>query len=436
MNPEELREKIAEFQRQIDLLDDRMESAKETKSQLQNERFELKEQRRYFRGQLREATAAGNDARVDEIDRRLMELEDRLSELDDKIETMNDTMENISDQIEHLEDTIDDLQEVLEERSERDEDEGCSWEFRVDQTVEQINDVLRKAFKKAGDALEKIDFEQVGEKAQVVAGKAAKAAADAAKSVETAWNDAKENRQQPLGVGDCRVSGSGNIDGGCYNRILVSGSCKVGGELVCRELRVSGNFRSAGKVDCSGEVRASGSMLCGGDMKAGDVNVSGSLKTEGDFAGENVSVSGGLRVGGAMKAAEVRSSGGLHVERDLEAERLESYGNLNVGGMVNAETVEIRLSLSESKVGTIGGSTVRVQRPAATGFLSGILKPGCGLLTCESVEGDLVELSAVKAQVVRGDQVVIGEGCDIELVEYTGTCQVDENARVGSCVKV
>ena len=103
--------------------------------------------------------------------------------------------------------------------------------------------------------------------------------------------------------------------------------------------------------------------------------------------------------------------------------------------MINAEQVEIQLR-AESQVGSIGGSKVQVTQSPTTGFLSGILKNNVGSLTCDSIEGDEVDLTAVKASVVRGANVVIRNGCDIDQVEYTGTCTVDGDARVGGCVKL
>ena len=105
-----------------------------------------------------------------------------------------------------------------------------------------------------------------------------------------------------------------------------------------------------------------------------------------------------------------------------------------MGGMINADEVHIQVSVSQSQVGAIGGSEVHVTQSAPAGILSSIWKPG--MLNCDSIEGDEVELTMVKAHVVRGANVVIHSGCDIDQVEYTDTCTVDEDAKVGNCIKV
>jgi cytoskeletal protein CcmA (bactofilin family) len=437
---------------QVEEMSQSLEDAKEQRNALLRERFEKKEQRRYFRAQMREARAAGNDARIHEIDGRLDALEEEIQDLDGQIEDLEDTIDITGDQVEDALDALDDMaedaQETLEEEGQQEDQE---WAQKLEHTVDRLNGLLQKGFQKVADKLEHLDLDQVSENVQTAATKAAKTvsevatdaaktvsgvATDAAKTVETAWSEAKENRQKPGGIGDCRVSGSSVIDGGCYNRITVSGGCKVSSDLVCRELSTSGSFRACGGVDCNGPVRVSGSFHCAGPLLAGSLSSSGSVKVQEDLRSGTVTSTGGLHVGGDCKGTVIRSSGTLQVEGDLEADSFTSTGGLRVGGMVNADVVNIRLSMMESTAGSIGGSKVHVAQSVTGGLLSGILKPTGGRLTCESIEGDQVELAGVTAQVVRGTNVVIGAGCDIQQVEYTETCTVDSDAKVGSCTKV
>lgn len=437
MNPEEMKQNVEELSAQVEALTDQMEDTKEERSALLRERFDLKEQRRYFRAQLREAKAADNLQRQEEIHSRLNELEEKLSEKDGQLEDLEAQLEALGDQVEVLMEELGGLTGSQEESAaapQEDED----W---LRGTMVRLNGLVQKGFKKVADTLENIDFEQVGENVQSAASKAAKTvsgvASDAAKSVENAWNEAKENRQKPGGVGDCRVSGSSVIDGGCYNRISVSGSCKISSDVVCREIRSSGSTRACGSVDCSGSVHTSGSFHCGGAMAAQSLTSSGSVKIEkGLTVRENLHSSGGLSTGGDLKCAQLRCSGGLRVAGDVEAERFETSGGLNVGGMINADEILIQLAVGQNQAGDLGGSKVVVSQSVSSGLLSSLWKNAGGSLTVNSIEGDEVELDRVKAKVVRGVHVVIHGGCDIEQVEYTESCTVEENARVGNCVKV
>lgn len=56
-------------------------------------------------------------------------------------------------------------------------------------------------------------------------------------------------------------------------------------------------------------------------------------------------------------------------------------------------------------------------------------------LEVETIEGEDIDLESTKAELVRGRNVVIGAGCEIERVEYSGTLTVDKAAKVGEQVK-
>ncbi len=56
-------------------------------------------------------------------------------------------------------------------------------------------------------------------------------------------------------------------------------------------------------------------------------------------------------------------------------------------------------------------------------------------LRTNSIEGDRVELEYTTAMVVRGKEVIIGEGCKIDRVEYTETFQAQPGT-VGQAVKI
>lgn len=440
MKPEEMKQTVEELSTQVEVLTDQLEETREARSALLRERFDLKEQRRYFRAQLREAKAEDNQQRQEEIHGRLDELEQVLAEKDGQLEALEIQLETLGDQVEGLMEELGSLTGSAEETQagEAQPQENEDW---LRGTMVRLNGLVQKGFQKVADTLENIDFEQVGENVQSAATRAAKTvsgvATDAAKSVENAWNEAKENRQKPGGVGDYRASGSSVLDGGCYNRISVSGSCKISSDLVCREIRSSGSTRTCGSVDCSGPIHSSGSFHCGGAMSAQSLTSSGSVKIEKGLTVQgNVHSSGGLSVGGDVKCTQLTCSGGLKVEGDVEAERFETSGGVNVTGMINADEINIQLAMGQNHAGDLGGTKVTVSQSVTSGLLSSLWKNAGGSLTASSIEGDEVELDRVKAKVVRGVNVVIRGGCDIEQVEYTETCTVEENARVGNCVKV
>ena len=429
MNPEELNvltDKLSEINTQID-------EKKQQRSDLLRQRFDLKEQRRYYRAQLQ---AAETEDRKEKVSAKLCEIEQEVEALDLNVDVLEKEIEALGDQADDISIEIGKSAGETEPADfEPLEDEGADWGDALGKTMDSFNDFLRKGLRKAADTLEKVDLDKVSDSVESYAAKAAMTAKAAAEKVGAAWNEAAENRQKPSGIGDHHISGTGVMDGGCYNHISVSGGCKVSSDLVCREIRVSGSFRAHGSVDCSGDITVSGGFTGEKDVKAGNITGTGSVKVLGDLEAGKIQIPGGLTVEGDISAREIKVTGSLKAVGDVEADSFSASGLVNVGGIINAEEVAIKLDMSQSNVGSIGGSKVTITQGSASGILSAIWK-NAGKLITESIEGDELELHNVEADVVRGTRVTIHSGCKIDRVEYSQYCSIDETALVGECVKV
>lgn len=243
---------------------------------------------------------------------------------------------------------------------------------------------------------------------------------------------------------DMRISGSSTMPGGEYGKVSISGagkiqgnvkceslhcsgSAKVQGDAVAEEMHCSGSVRIEGSVVCTGELASSGSMACQGDVKTERMRCSGSFQGEGKLEGGELSLSGALRVGGDVHCRSLRSSGVCRVGGGVEAETVELSGATEIGGLLNAESVTISAG-GKSEIGDIGCASIRVRQDQPGRFWDRVLsghRKSMGLVT-GTIEGDTVELEFTQADVVRGKQVVIGEGCIIRRVEYTESCQAEE----------
>lgn len=429
MKPEEmnvLTDQLAEIGTEI-------EEKKQERSDLLRQRFDLKEQRRYYRAQLQAAEAQD---RKEKVSAKLSEIEQEVATLDQQIDVLEKEIEALGDQADDISVEIGKAAQEAEPADfEPLEDEELDWGDALGRTMDSFNDILRKGLKKAADTLEKVDLDKVSDSVETYAAKAAQTAKVAAEKVGAAWNEAAESRQKPGGIGDHHISGTGVMDGGCYNHISVSGGCKVSNDLVCREIKVSGSFRAHGNVDCSGDITVSGGFTGEKNVKAENITGTGSVKVLGDLETGKIQIPGGLTVEGDISAREIKVTGSLKAAGDVEADSFYASGIVNVGGIINADEVAIKLDMSQSTVGSIGGSKVTVTQGSASGLLSAFLK-NVGKLVTESIEGDELELHNVEADVVRGGNVTIHSGCKIDRVEYSQYCSIDETSLVGECVKV
>ena len=246
------------------------------------------------------------------------------------------------------------------------------------------------------------------------------------------------------------ISCSGHIPAGEYNdKISVSGSGKLDGNVRCTSLSCSGSVHGTGYVQCSEDVRVSGSCHIDGDLTANTISASGSIHVNGDLtAVSTVRASGALHCDGNVRGAAVHCSGSMHVEKGIEAEDFRMSGRIRCGGLLNAEKVDISLDRAAGgAVGSIGGGEIRIYRkdserskkprlPLLSRLMGGSGSGSGGLTVEEWIEGDTVALECVRAPKVVGRVVAVGADCAIDLVQYSEECEIHPDAKVGRCEKV
>ncbi|MGJ4849531.1 polymer-forming cytoskeletal protein [Bacillota bacterium Meth-B3] len=256
---------------------------------------------------------------------------------------------------------------------------------------------------------------------------------------------------------DLKASGSARLGGGTYRNVNVSGSAYIDGDVACEAFVSSGSVKVAGGVKGDrfkasgsariegnasvGEFRVGGTASVGGNLDAKELLSSGTFKVEGDVTAKNeVKLSGISAVGGAIRAGTLHATGSLKAAKGIECEALTLSGAFEVGGLINAGTADISLA-GQSRIDEIGGERVSVRRGGIFGAL-GIPLPlelpfGLGgFLTADSIEATCVFLEFTRAKVVRGAEVTIGSGCEIDRAEYSVSLDVAEDAVVRERIKV
>lgn len=232
---------------------------------------------------------------------------------------------------------------------------------------------------------------------------------------------------------DLTISGFGVAPGGDYGAVRISGRGKITGDLTCTELIITGSADAMGAVSCN-RLHINGEAGIHGDLKAKELKVRGAGDFKASVAADDFSVSGTAHAEKSINAKTAKVSGSVHVKGDFSADSFSSSGMFEVGGLLSADSVDITLDLSTSKAREIGGKRITA-KVGVTGlsvlrtiFTLGTHTPR---LEADSIEGNSVWLEQTRARVVRGHDVTLGDGCDIVLVEYSGTLHKSGNVRVG-----
>jgi cytoskeletal protein CcmA (bactofilin family) len=235
-------------------------------------------------------------------------------------------------------------------------------------------------------------------------------------------------------LSDIKISGSGQINGGRYNEVKISGSAKVEGDIDCN------NYKCSGSSSASGDVKAkivgiSGSTKIMGDLDSDEITVSGSSHILGNVNAKKVKVSGSSDIGGSLHTEDIQVSGSVSISGDCEAENFHARGGFKIGGLLNAGNIDIEM-YGRCIAKDIGGENIKVRLGTGHFFVKMInLFMHTERLEAGTIEGDDIFLENTNAKIVRGNNVTIGDNCNIETVEYRNKISIDNNSNT-VCKKI
>lgn len=240
-------------------------------------------------------------------------------------------------------------------------------------------------------------------------------------------------------LANIKISGSGSCGGGCYDRISISGSGSVNGDVKCNSISISGSGRIGGNVDCRDRISISGSGSIDGEIICGEFHNSGSAKSSGNITAKSFHVSGVFKSGGWINSDVIAISGIVKAEGDITGERVNIRGGISTEKLVSGDNVVIEFESGCScRIGELGGGTIRVYRSEKLfrGLFGSLFNTNDSIGTAEigSIEADDIDISHCNVKSIVGTKVVIGPGCRVERVEYTESLQIDESSKVGETV--
>ena len=228
---------------------------------------------------------------------------------------------------------------------------------------------------------------------------------------------------------DLKIAGSTTVAGGAFNRVTVAGQAEINGDLDCIDFKVSGSSEVKGNLKAK-TLRVSGHTTVEGSLRSDEVRISGHLNGRGDLSVKKINIGGHADINGDISAEWIEISGYLAARGNCEAESFVAMGTVSVRGMLNAGNIDIK-HYGNSRAREIGGEniSIRIHVPLGLQRILKLFHPP-GKFIAETIEGDDIHLEQVRAKVVRGNNVAIGPGCEIELVEYRDGFQKDKDATV------
>lgn len=194
-------------------------------------------------------------------------------------------------------------------------------------------------------------------------------------------------------------------------------------------------------------LKVRGSLILHVDVRAITVDVLGHLSTRNNVETSKLKVSGDCTIGGYCQANQVinlgslrvqsiqtdhiQSSGYLSVAENATTRSLYAEGSVRMNRLVAEDSIELRLG-NRCTVKDMKSSGVITIKPSS--MLLNILMRPFHKLTCGNIEGTDITLYRTVAELVRGDNIIIGEGCVIKEVHYSKSLTVDPKSQVNKIV--
>jgi cytoskeletal protein CcmA (bactofilin family) len=234
---------------------------------------------------------------------------------------------------------------------------------------------------------------------------------------------------------DLVISGSGSASGGTFDHVKISGTGKIAGDLECSHLKVNGALKVDGNVKAK-KVTINGTAEFSGRLDSEEIHIQGTSSSD-DLKCKTLKISGAAKVNGCLSVEELKLKGSIDVEKDCEAEVFEASGIFTIGRLLNAGTIDVKL-YGTCRAKEIGGEKISVRKGGSrfNRLIKSLFLLADDTLKAEVIEGDDLDLENIKADVVRGNNVIIGEGCEIGLVEYKQNYSGENGAKVTEAKKI
>lgn len=230
-------------------------------------------------------------------------------------------------------------------------------------------------------------------------------------------------------TGKISISGVGNFHGNVLTeKIVVSGKVDIKGTAKASEkIVVSGlaDFDSSVETD---KFTVSGKVGIRGPLSCAELTDSGYTEINGTLHAKRLTLSGACRVRGKADIYDAEVSGLLAINGEAAIYKLECReGVFEIDGDLNSGSIYVELGRSNSRVGgDIRAESIVVKR---------VKSNRNGKLLANNIYAVRGELDNVKANLLAGQDFIIGPGCVIDRVEYTGTLNILDGAVVREQVR-
>jgi cytoskeletal protein CcmA (bactofilin family) len=237
------------------------------------------------------------------------------------------------------------------------------------------------------------------------------------------------------------INGMGKIRGGKYGNISISGMGTINGPVEAGEVSISGMGSIKGRTKAE-NFHVNGLGKIKGDLEVRSQGNNGNTKVDGHIKATHLKNNGRLKCTGNIKAEQLNSNGRLVCEGDIDSEIAHIRGSFRIAGLLNIHQVEIEVD-GIGYVKEIGGERISVKKhhkSSSSKFIERLARTIRWFrkqpLKVGLIEGTQIYIEHTRAKTVRGNNVMIGPNCRIDLLEYSDTLEAHPECVIKRKVKI
>ena len=237
--------------------------------------------------------------------------------------------------------------------------------------------------------------------------------------------------------GNLNIDGMGTSAGGEFDTINICGMGTITGKVLASKIDVDGAGKFQESV-MSDEIKIAGTASFKNEVKTEFLKIDGNGSVAKDTIAKEVFIAGIANFHKNLKSEGIKIEGMCTIKGNCEAEVFDCEGQIKINGQLNADAIRINTFL-KSEINEVVGSAIEIKRSgnAVTEVISKVLDTVLiNNLAVNTIEGDSISIDYTDARVIRGEHVVIGEHCDVGLIEYSGSLKQHPRAKVGETHKM
>ncbi|MGL5766920.1 MAG: hypothetical protein ACRCX8_14885 [Sarcina sp.] len=228
------------------------------------------------------------------------------------------------------------------------------------------------------------------------------------------------------------ANGIGRYCGGKYEDVNINGIVKIQDDIIAQKMTCNGIAKVNGLVKIA-NLDIAGILKQSGNLEVENLRVNGKINTMGNIKFNNLYGVGEVNATVNVVADIVRFNGNLSCGGDFTASEFNVKGGVkNIKGLLNSEIIDIEFMYG-GYINEIGGSIVKIKKNRNTKFFNSLKSK---ILKINTIDADEINLEFSEVKTINGHNVIIGEGCFVEKVEYTGVLEISPTSKVKNIINL